>query len=107
MLGHTRAVRYPRSGKYSFEEWNDLLRVHAAEFTKSHADATMGIYSSWHTFTRVLDDPVAYGFKAGDEKKQGGSIWVDHIHPTSKMHEEIAKDMLAFIEGFSVYEQSQ
>ena len=92
-------MRFPRPGKYSFEEWNDLLRVHASQFSEAHGEATFLIYSAWGTFTRVLNEPASYGFNPGDEKKQGGSIWVDHIHPSSKMHEEIAKDMVSFLSG--------
>lgn len=95
------SVKNPKPGKYSFEEWNDLLRVHASQFAQDHEDATVIIYSSWETFSRVLDHPVQYGFEAGDEKKSGGSIWVDHIHPTSKMHDELAKDVVALLRGVS------
>ena len=90
-------MRYPKTEKYSYEEWNDCLRSDAAEFAKAHEDVTMTVYSSWETFTRVLNDPAAYGFKKGEEKKPG-SIWVDHIHPTSQMHDEIAKDMITLLQ---------
>lgn len=93
------AMKIPKPGRHSFEEWNDLLRVHASRFAQNHYDATVIVYSSWETFSRVLDSPVHYGFNAGDEKKKGGSIWVDHIHPTSKMHDEVAKDAVALLKG--------
>lgn len=94
-------MRYPPPGKFSFEEWNDRLRTHSADFAEVHADATVVIYSSWETFTRVLNKPVAYGFIEGDQKKRGGSIWMDHLHPTSKMHDEVAKDIATLLQGMS------
>ncbi|EKM55345.1 carbohydrate esterase family 16 protein [Phanerochaete carnosa HHB-10118-sp] len=96
-MDRSPAMRYPPRGKLSFEEWNDRLRVHALDFAKTHVDATLTIYSSWATFTRVLNNPVALGFDADDGKRRGGSIWVDHIHPTSKMHDEVAKDVVALL----------
>lgn len=57
------------------------------------------IYSSWAAFTRILDEPVKYGFNVGDEKRMGGSIWVDHIHPTSKVHDELAKGTVSLLGG--------
>ena len=62
---------------------------------------TMVIYSSWETFTRVLNDPTMYGFKAEDTKKMGGSIWVDHIHPTSRVHAFIAEDLDEFLKKYA------
>lgn len=96
---YVHIVRYPPQGKLSFEEWNDRLRVHALDFAKTHANATLMIYSSWATFIRVLDNPVVFEFNAGDDKRRGGSIWVDHVHPTSKVHDEIAKDVAAFLQS--------
>jgi len=55
------------------------------------------IYSSYDTSTRVLDDPISHGFIFDDISKEGGGIWVDHLHPTSAMHEIIAKNMAHFL----------
>ena len=87
----------PNETKYTFDEWNDVLSVAASQFSKAHADATVLIYSCHATFTRVLDDPAAQGFTAGDGDKGGGSIWRDRSHPTSKMHDEMAKDLISFL----------
>ena len=55
------------------------------------------IFSSWETFNRVLDRPVSFGFPSKDVQKERGSIWIDHLHPTSKMHNIIARDIGAFL----------
>ena len=83
--------------KLTHEEWNDKLKEFSLGFARRHPDATVLICSSWVTFTRVLDDPTAFGFEEGDQSKRGGSIWLDHSHPTSKMHDEIAKDVLSLL----------
>ena len=84
-------------GKYTHEAWNDLLPALATTFAETHPDSTVLIYSSYDTFTRIMENPTKYGFNTGDEFKPRGSIWYDQIHPTSKMHDEIANDLLAFL----------
>ncbi|THH20678.1 hypothetical protein EW146_g716 [Bondarzewia mesenterica] len=80
-----------------YKMWNYNLMETAKEFTLSHPDITALVFSSWDTFNRVLDDPVAFGFNGDDGRKRGGGIWYDHLHPTSKMHGIIAKDVSEFL----------
>ncbi|KAJ3557005.1 hypothetical protein NM688_g1712 [Phlebia brevispora] len=89
-------VRIERSHG-TFEKWNDVLQTSAKQFASDHPGVTMLIYSSHATFTRVLNDPAAYGFRKEDLRKAGGSIWADQSHPSSKMHDEMAKDMISFM----------
>jgi phospholipase/lecithinase/hemolysin len=56
------------------------------------------IYSSYDTFNRVLDDPESHGFTLPDIGKKGGAIWRDDLHPTSAMHDIIAKDIAQFLD---------
>ncbi|KZT70157.1 carbohydrate esterase family 16 protein [Daedalea quercina L-15889] len=79
--------------------WNIAMRIEAEEFAASHDEATVLLYSSWAIFTKVLDDPVAFGFAKDDVQKPAGSIWVDRLHPTSKMHDVVAYDMAKFLRG--------
>ena len=58
------------------------------------------MYSSWDLFNKVHDDLKAFGFTQSDVKKRGGRIWMDHIHPTSRMHEIIADDLDEFLKKF-------
>ncbi|KZT08256.1 carbohydrate esterase family 16 protein [Laetiporus sulphureus 93-53] len=84
-------------GSQIYRTWNAELDVQAAAFSTAHPDATVLQFSSWDTFNRVLDDPVAHGFATEDVRKSGGGIWVDHLHPTSRMHDWIAKDLADFL----------
>ncbi|KZP09944.1 carbohydrate esterase family 16 protein [Athelia psychrophila] len=79
--------------------WNTLLAKNVHSFASSHQDVTALIFSSHATFTRVLNDPTAHGFQEEDVDKEAGSIWVDALHPTTKMHEVIASDISAFLES--------
>ena len=64
------------------------------------------VYSSWDTFTRVLDDPTSHGFSNKDTSKAGGAIWVDRLHPTSRMHDIVAHDLAQFLNAQPAYNVS-
>ncbi|KAK7691522.1 hypothetical protein QCA50_004921 [Cerrena zonata] len=79
--------------------WNKTLREYASQFMATHPDANVFVWSSYELFNKILDDPKKYGLEEEDRKRMGGSIWFDHIHPTTKVHKEIARDMVAFLEA--------
>lgn len=85
--------------------WNNNLRIGATSFQKDHPDASVLIFSAWDTFTRILDDTEAYGFSSTDLSRSGGVIWMDDLHPTSRIHGYIAQDMLAFLHGLPAFTQ--
>ena len=68
---------------------------------------TAFVYSSFDLFSKLLDNPGQYGFKTSDICKKEGSIWCDHIHPTTRVHEEIAKDFVQFLRNKDVGEVAQ
>jgi len=80
-------------------QWNIHLESGAAAFALRHEDATVMLFSSWHTFTQVLDNPESFGFAKSDPLQRRGGIWVDHIHPTSAMHAIIANDAAALMKS--------
>ena len=84
-------------GGSSYEAFNFQLHIHARAFAAARADATVMLFSSWSTFSSFLDDPEAYGFEGSDLRKIGGAIWYDHLHPTSKVHDVVAKDLAEFV----------
>lgn len=71
----------------------------AAQFSATHEDATVLIFSSYDTFSRVLNDPKTHGFREIDARKSGGGIWADALHPTTGMHEILERDIFAFLEA--------
>ena len=82
-----------------YKDWNKALSKTVRQFANTHypEEITAMIYSSYDTFTRVLDDPISYGFTFEDVRKEGGGIWYDNLHPTSRMHDIIAADMAQFL----------
>ncbi|PCH37968.1 carbohydrate esterase family 16 protein [Wolfiporia cocos MD-104 SS10] len=82
----------------SCELWNIYLKEGAAQFASSHPLSTVLIYSSWETFSKAMDNPTAFGFETEDVRKAGGGMWVDRLHPTSKMHDLVARDLAQFLQ---------
>lgn len=64
-----------------------------------HDDLTALLFSSHRLFLSLLKNPDMYGFEAQDVRKMGGDIWVDHIHPTSKVHDIVASEIAVFLAG--------
>lgn len=91
----------PNPGRYgqSRNTWNEGLQKAMDEFATSHDDATVLFFSSSETFTKLIDNPSRYGFSEGAVQQFGGSMWRDHIHPTSRVHDFIAHDIAAFLDG--------
>lgn len=86
-------------GSPAINSWNTLLAKNVHDFASSYgSDITGLIFSAHALFGRVLDNPETYSFQESDIAKNGGAIWVDHLHPTTKMHAIIAADMAAFLE---------
>jgi phospholipase/lecithinase/hemolysin len=80
-----------------FGNWNSELRCGLAQFATTHPDATVMLFSAWDTFSRILSDPARYGFNPADRSVQGGSIWFDFMHPTSRVHNILAGEIAQFL----------
>ncbi|KIJ59860.1 carbohydrate esterase family 16 protein [Hydnomerulius pinastri MD-312] len=76
--------------------WNTALRDAAQKFALAHDGASVMIFSSWDTFTRILDDAASYGF---DANAKFGGIWIDHLHPTTKVHDILAREISTCLNG--------
>lgn len=61
------------------------------------------MYSSYALFTKVNEDPAKYGFAPEDVKKRRGPMWMDHLHPTTKMHKVIADDLEGFLKSYPAH----
>ncbi len=87
-------------GKHGFrrervDHWNDLLGSGIAKFAEMHQDSTALFFSPAVTFEKLLDDPALYGF----DEPGGVSMWMDHIHPTSRVHDFLAADLAEFLKS--------
>lgn len=45
--------------------------------------------------------PEVYGFKDEDVRQHAGSVWMDSLHPTSKVHDHIASNLADFLTEIS------
>jgi phospholipase/lecithinase/hemolysin len=79
--------------------WNSTLRQSVQNFVSTHADARVLTFSAFDTFTRILDNPKQYNIPKKDINRAGGAVWRDHLHPTSKIHEIFAQDLVVFLKG--------
>lgn len=85
-------------GRYT--TWNECLLAHAQQFLSKNPDISVLMFSSYAVFDSVNTDPVKFGFEEADIKKRAGGIWMDHLHPTSRMHEVIATAVEEFLRQF-------
>lgn len=82
-----------------YTTWNDILREKTQEFASSHEGITTLLFSAWSLFSKVFQDPFSYGFEPEDVQKRGGEMWMDHIHPTSKTHAIIGREISEFLKS--------
>ena len=61
----------------------------------------MFLFSSYRLFESILDMPEVYGFDIEDVRKNGGSVWMDFLHPTSKVHDHIASSLADFLQDIA------
>ncbi|OCB85936.1 hypothetical protein A7U60_g7070 [Sanghuangporus baumii] len=87
--------------------WNEELHKGAKTFYEKHPDISLLMYSSWDIFNKVHENLGAFGFTKSDVKKRSGRIWMDHIHPTSRMHAIIADDLDEFLKKFQTNPQQE
>ncbi|KAI5888385.1 uncharacterized protein SCHCODRAFT_02636602 [Schizophyllum commune H4-8] len=82
-----------------FPAWNRALLARAKTFAQEHPGATVLVFSSARAIDNILDDPDIYGFPASDVRKANGAIWMDRLHPTSAVHDVLAREMAEFLGG--------
>lgn len=74
--------------------WNKAVGSWTADFEDDHPTTIMLFFSTWMLFTKIYDDPTAYGFAAADvDQAFGGKIWMDGLHPTSAVHKILADNV--------------
>uniref|UniRef100_A0A8H7XSY8 Uncharacterized protein n=1 Tax=Psilocybe cubensis TaxID=181762 RepID=A0A8H7XSY8_PSICU len=80
-----------------YQVWNTTLRTAIDEFSRNHDDASVFLFSSYEIFENVLDKPKDFGIKPKEVRKAGGQVWVDYLHPTSKVHDILASSLANFL----------
>jgi len=77
--------------------WNTSLHNQIEQFCRSHLDASVFLFSAYQLFSDFLDNPGKYGLDPQDVRKMGGDVWIDHLHPSGKVHEIIASNLATFL----------
>ncbi|KAF4610298.1 hypothetical protein D9613_010476 [Agrocybe pediades] len=94
------AVPQHAEGKFAsvYTGWNSSLNSRIEQFCRDYADASVFLFSAYQLFDDFLTSPDDYNLDPRDVKRPGGSIWIDRLHPTSKVHEIIASKLGSFLE---------
>jgi len=79
--------------------WNRTLKEGVELYTESHSEQVhIKLFSMQDLFTRLLDDPSAFGFKnKSSEFETVSQFFCDHIHPTTAVHEIMAKELFGLL----------
>ena len=78
-------------------KWNESLEFQLGQFSMTHPLAKLFCFSAYDFITRIIGDPAKYGLKPEDKGTMGGTIWSDHVHPSSAVHKILANDIEAFL----------
>lgn len=79
------------------------MRSFVAEKSTTDDPITAIYFSAHKVFTSLLDSPESLGFPQSDIEKSGGSIWVDHLHPTSAVHLVVANELDTLLSSISPF----
>jgi len=106
-LPHILCLSVPleRQGKMqtTFESWNMSLYEAIERFCAAHDDVSVFLFSAFKAFDSLLDRPETFGLKAEDVRQFNGTVWFDHIHPTSQVHDFIANHVAIFLTGIPTH----
>ncbi|KAF8599475.1 hypothetical protein BDV93DRAFT_526021 [Ceratobasidium sp. AG-I] len=75
--------------------WNAQLAASALTFSVQNTDTSTLVFSSWDTFTKILDNPARYNIS--DPNTIGGGVWHDDLHPTGFVHYRLANDLAGYL----------
>ena len=87
----------------TFESWNMSLYEAIERFCAAHDDVSVFLFSAFKAFDSLLDRPETFGLKAEDVRQFNGTVWFDHIHPTSQVHDFIANHVAIFLTGIPTH----
>ncbi|KAK0130432.1 hypothetical protein ONS96_000951 [Cadophora gregata f. sp. sojae] len=80
--------------------FNENLPKHVAAFQDDHPDGQVVLYDVHSFFSKVLDNPHAYGFRDNISQDEDGCMWSGSFHIRTGFDDVIAKDMASTIAKF-------
>ncbi|KAG8902807.1 hypothetical protein FRB99_004106 [Tulasnella sp. 403] len=81
------------------QEWNELLPRFLDDFSKTRPEASTFLFDTYKSISHMLAAPTEYGFPANAGSMYDHIMYVDNIHPTSKVHEVLARQIGSFLAG--------
>lgn len=82
-----------------------MLQTKLEEWAESTKQATIFMFSLHACLSDILDDPEEYDFSEEAVDEEGGEIWADELHPTTTVHEIIAKQLFVDLNEMSIDKQ--
>ncbi|KAG7091439.1 hypothetical protein E1B28_010475 [Marasmius oreades] len=74
--------------------FNSKLNAKRTSFQTSHSGVETYLYDSYSGFSKILDNPTAYGFRDNSTYGDGADIfWGNNYHPSSYAHKYFAQDV--------------
>ncbi|KAG8969441.1 hypothetical protein FRC05_001076 [Tulasnella sp. 425] len=87
------------------QAWNQSLKSRIqTEFITGHPDASAFVFDTWELFERLLTNPSEFGFSSNAGRGFDQEMYWDNIHPTSAVHQILAKAVADFLAGEDVGE---
>ncbi|KAI8377413.1 GDSL lipase/esterase [Radiomyces spectabilis] len=94
--------------KSRVQDFNKKMKMMARTFQNTN-DGKYFYFDVWSVFTELLDNPSRYGFQnvdsyCGDSNRNGSCLpedeyfWHNDLHPTSKVHEYVAKELVRYLQ---------
>lgn len=81
------------------DAWNAALALSIAALRQRHEDARVYSLDTHALFMDIFDNPEKHDFRAEHVgRAHGGAIWMDGLHPTSRVHEIIADEIQSLLE---------
>ena len=90
-----------------YQRWNRHLKDGLEYFKKKHPDCTIMVFSLYQTFSVILEDLDMYGLPPSHRHASRGQVWIDHLHPTSKIHQLLAHFLSDFLSEVPVVDKKE
>ncbi|KDR70197.1 hypothetical protein GALMADRAFT_103353 [Galerina marginata CBS 339.88] len=78
-------------------DWNNSFYDAIEKFCATNEELSVFLFSSFWLFQQFLNHPSDFDIDPREVRKVGGDVWVDHLHPTSKVHDIIASGISSFL----------
>ena len=94
-------------------QWNEVIQVaepddgageisSVGQFSARHPEIVALLFDAHAAFAKFFADPTKYGLPIDAGRAFDQAAYVDHIHPTTRVHDLLAKEVAMFLLGREV-----